>query len=113
MNLHCSLNNRASTVLALYMGAVQNYGLPSKVGADHGTENKFVAAFMESCNSVSFITGKSCYNHRIEWLWRDLFVGCTIVFYCMFMFLEENIHLEISNDIHMFVFSLRIRAKNQ
>ena len=69
------------------MGAVQNYGLPSKVGADHETENKFVAAFMESCNSVSFITGKSCYNHRTERLWRDLFVGCTSVFlFCVHVF---------------------------
>ena len=112
MYLHCSLNNRVSTVLALYMEAVQNYGLPSKVRADHGTENNFVAAFMESCNSGSFITGKSCHNQRIERLWRDLFVSCTSVFYCVFMFLEDNMHLEISNDIHV-CFALRTRAKNQ
>ena len=56
--------------------------------------------FTESCNSGSFIAGKSCHIQRIEWLCRDLFVGCTTVFYCMFMFLEENMHLDISNDIH-------------
>ena len=85
------------------MEAVQNYGLPSKARADHGTENNFVATFMENCNSGSFIAGNSCHNQRIERLWRDLFVGCTSVFYCVFMFLEKNMHLEISNDIHMFV----------
>ena len=31
-----SLNNKASTVLVLYIEAVQNYGLPSKVRAYHG-----------------------------------------------------------------------------
>ena len=102
MYFYCSLNNRASTVLALYMEAVQNYGLPSKVRGDHGTENNFVAAFLESCNSGSFISGKSCHNQRIEWFWRDLLVGCTSVFYCVFMFLEENMHLEINTDIRMF-----------
>ena len=112
MYLYCSLNNRASTVLALYMEAIQNYGLPSKVRADRGTENNLVATFMESCNSGSFIAGKSCHNQRIEWLWRDLFVGCTSVFYCVFIFLEENMHLEISNNIHV-CFELRIGTKNQ
>ena len=53
MYLHCSLNNRASTVLALYMEAVQNYGLPSKVRADHGSKNNFVAAFMKSLTVVA------------------------------------------------------------
>ena len=90
MYLHCSLNNRASTVLALYMEAVQNYGLPSKVRADHGSKNNFVAAFMKSCDSGSFIAGESCHNQRIDRLWRGLFVGCNSVFYCVFMFLEEN-----------------------
>ena len=102
MYLHCSLNDRASTVLALYMEAVQNYGLLSKTRADHETENNFVAAFMESCNSGSFIAQKICHNQQIERLWRDLFVDCTSVFYCVFMFLEEKMHLEISNVIPMF-----------
>ena len=34
---------------------------------------------------------------------RDLFVGCTSVFHCVLIYLEENMHLEITNDIHMFV----------
>ena len=99
--LYCSLN--AAKVLALHVEAVQDYGLPSKVREDHGTKNSFVATFMQSCNRGSYIMKKNCCNQRIEQLHRDLFVGCTSVFYCVLMYLEENVHLEISNDIHIIV----------
>ena len=43
--LKASNNNRASTVLTCFCEAVQEYGLPSRVGSDKGGENVEVSAY--------------------------------------------------------------------
>ncbi len=55
-------NNRAATVLQLFMHACDEHGVPSRVRADHGVENVDVARFMEDVrgqNRGSFIWGRS------------------------------------------------------
>jgi transposase InsO family protein len=44
--LRASNNNRAQTVLDLFLSAATTYGVPSRVRGDHGTENLLVAAWM-------------------------------------------------------------------
>ena len=44
--LHCSTNNRASTVLELFEEGVAKYGLPSRVRSDKGMETVDVAWYM-------------------------------------------------------------------
>ena len=46
MYLRASSNNCASTVLDSFLGAVQQYGLPSRVRCDRGGENAGVSEFM-------------------------------------------------------------------
>jgi hypothetical protein len=44
--IHTSNNNRADTVLQLFLGAVDEYGLPLRVRSDKGGENVDVSWYM-------------------------------------------------------------------
>lgn len=59
--IQASNNNRAETVLDLFMQVINTHGVPSRVRGDHGTENVLVAAWMEEHNGVdrgSYIWGR-------------------------------------------------------
>ena len=65
--MHCSDNNRASTLFQSFPSAITEYGLPSRVRADHGEENMEVANYMlmrplRGTGRGSFITGRSVHN---------------------------------------------------
>lgn len=54
-------NNRAETVLQLFLQAKDNSGAPSRVRGDHGTENVLVAQWMDDnmgLNRGSYIWGR-------------------------------------------------------
>ena len=46
--IRASGNNRAATVLELFLDAIKEHGTPSRVRGDHGTENLLVAEWMEN-----------------------------------------------------------------
>ena len=88
-------NNRADTVYNAFIQAVDQYGLPSRVRADHGGENVQVARFMmhqPNAPPHPFIMGRSVHNQRIERLWRDLFQGCICFFLFIVPFIGSNWH---------------------
>jgi hypothetical protein len=47
VGMHASNNNKAETVLDLFLSAIQKWGVPSRIQGDHGIENLQVAAYME------------------------------------------------------------------
>ena len=105
--LNVSTNNRANTVFRLFHTAVQSYGLPSRVRSYKGRENVEMALFMLSHpmrdpDRGSHIAGRSVHNQRIERLWRDVFVGCTYVFYHLFYHMESSGVLDPTNELHLF-----------
>ena len=50
----------------------------------------------------SFITGRSVHNSRIEHFWRDLFRGCTILYYNLFYLMEEESVLDPDDMVNLF-----------
>lgn len=60
VGLRASDNNRATTVLDIFLDAVKQWGFPSRVRADHGRENKAIAVMMlmrRGLHRGSFIWG--------------------------------------------------------
>ncbi len=97
--LQAANNNRASTVLSAFIGAIDEFGVPSRTRTDTGGENVLVASYMLShpdrgLHQGSVITGKSTHNQRIERRWRDLFSSCV----CFFYLLEDAGILNINNE---------------
>jgi len=102
--LKCSTNNRADTVLNVFLEATQEYGLPSRVRSDKGGKNTAVSLYMlqhplHGPGRRSMITGRSVHDQRIERLWHDLFEGETYIYYYLFYYLEDNGLLEPTNQL--------------
>ena len=112
--LKCSLNNRATTVFELFLKAVQDFNVPSRVRSDQGLENIIVARYMierRGSDRRSMLTGSSMHNQRIERLWRDMHSCVTLLFYKLFYYLEQQDLLNPLNDLNLwalhYVFLLR------
>ena len=85
--MHCSTNNRARTVFALFLSATARYGIPSRVRSDRGGENVDVARYMIEVRGLyrgSHIAALSVHNQRIERLWREVFVRGLQLYYSIF-----------------------------
>ena len=115
--LNCCNNNLASSVLDLFLKATETYGCPLHVRGDRGVENTQVADYMvnqEGFCRNRFICGQSVHNQRIERLWRDLYTGCTVMFYRLFYYMEDNKILDPDSALDLyclqFVYIPRINA---
>ena len=101
--LRCSNNNSATTVYNLFLSAIREYELPSRVRTDYGRENYRVAVHMLIHRGVrrnSMITGSSIRNQRIERFWRDMHRCVTVVYYRLFYYLEHHGYLDPDNPVH-------------
>ncbi|KAK7037412.1 hypothetical protein VNI00_011162 [Paramarasmius palmivorus] len=99
-------NNRAMTVLRLLQIARMKYGLPSRIRADRGKENKAISIYMiakRGLNRGSFIWGSSTRNTRIERLWVEVGKQFARRWRAFFFRLEELHGLDRSNPTHLWL----------
>lgn len=99
--LHASTNNRADTVLKLFLEATGKCGWPSRVRSDLGGENVDVARVQIEARGTgrhSHIAGSSVHNQRIERLWRDTFRCICHPLYSLFYEMEDSGLLSPTNE---------------
>lgn len=102
--LRCCTDNRASTALQLFQGAVDVFGLPHHVRSDAGSENIDIARFMienRGANRGSFMVGRSVHNQRIERLWGELNRVVSAYFKDLFLFMENVGILDSTDPLHI------------
>ncbi len=101
--------HKVDTVFRSFSTAVQSYGLPSRIRSDRGGENVLVANYMlqhpeRGPGRGLFITGRSVHNSR------DVFRGCTCLFYNLFYHLEEVELLDVDDKFSLhYVYLPKIR----
>lgn len=111
MFLYCRTNNKAETVLELFINAVEYDGnrWPSRIRVDHGGENAQVCEAMLHARGEGrgiFIAGPSTHSQRIERLWRDGFRPVCHLYYYIFYAMESSGILNINDSVHLFALHL-------
>ena len=114
--LHLSTDNKASSALLTFIQSVKEYGVPSRIRLDKGSEFNHVEYLINIFNGEnrgSVIRGRSVHNQRIEGLWRDVFSKVLMKFYNLFNHMEKCNVLDILDPVNMFrlqyVFAPRIQ----
>ncbi|CAH0560413.1 unnamed protein product [Brassicogethes aeneus] len=103
--IECLTNNRGQSVLSLFQNGVREYGIPSRVRGDMGTENIATATYMieqRGLNRGSFFVGRSVHNQRIERLWSEVNRVVTKHFKQLFCFMEDENILDENDEIDLF-----------
>ena len=101
--LHASSNNRSETVLDMFIDAIVEHGVPSRVRGDRGRENRDVSILMillRGLNRASFMWGPSVFNTRIERVWVEVGRRFVRQWRAFFIRLERCHLLERNNPAH-------------
>ncbi|KAF7318562.1 Integrase catalytic domain-containing protein [Mycena chlorophos] len=104
--LHASPNNKSTTVLEVFLNAIRQHGIPSRVRGDRGGENVKVSVWMIKHHGPgrgSFSWGLSTHNTPIERFWVE--VGSQVVrpWRAFLSRLEREHQLNADNPHHLWL----------
>lgn len=116
--IRCNNNNRATTVLQLFIDACEAFTVPCRVRTDHGGENMLVWKGMlelaDDTNPNPVTVGSSVHNQRVERFNRDINDHVRHRFGNLFYSYERSGILDIENSVHIaalhFVYIPRINS---
>ncbi|KAK7061176.1 hypothetical protein R3P38DRAFT_2493838, partial [Favolaschia claudopus] len=106
LQLLANSNNRASTVLEIFLAAVEEFGAPSRVRGDRGGENVQVSVWMiihRGPNRASFMWGSSTHNTRIERMWVEVGTQFARQWRAFFTRLKDLHQLDRHNPGHLWL----------
>ena len=86
----------------MFIDAILEHGVPSRVRGDWGSENRDVSILMIllcGVNHASFMWGPSVFNTQIEWLWLEVGKQFVCQWHAFFFWLERC-HLLKRQDQH-------------
>ena len=104
--LRTNTNNKASTVLEMFLDAILAYGLPSRVRGDREGENCDIVILMillRGLYRASFMWGSSTHNSRIEQLWVEIGTQFARRWQAFFLHLEKYHYLDCSDPHHLWL----------
>lgn len=90
----------------MFLDAIDEYGVPSRVRGDRGGENQDVATLMilmRGFNRASFMWGSSTHNTRIERLWVEVGTQFARNWKAFFTRLERLHYLDPQNPHHIWL----------
>ena len=116
--IHCSDNNKSTTVMQLFIEACEEFCVPWRVRTDHGGENQLIwegmleLATQRNPNPVT--VGTSVHNQRVERFNRDINTHIRERYGYLFYSFERRGLLDVENTVHLaalhFVYIPRINA---
>ncbi|KAL8283266.1 hypothetical protein RQP46_006044 [Phenoliferia psychrophenolica] len=101
--IRASSNNRADTVLEIFLEGVDEYGIPSRLRGDRGGENVRVAIWITDRRGIgrgSYLWGVSPHNTRIERLWPEVVRLVLEHWYDVFIVLQRDHYYDRALDRH-------------
>lgn len=104
--IRASTNNKASTVLEMFLDAILAYGIPSRMRGDRGGENRDVAILMillRGSDRGSYLWGSSTHNSRIERMWVEIGTQFARQWRAFFLRLEGYHLLDCTNPHHLWL----------
>lgn len=101
----CSPSNKPSTVRMLFEEAVEQHGLPLKVGTNQGGENKLVWSLMleKHLNDNTLMVDSNVHNRRLQNFCKKLVLKVLDDYVNLFYSLEKQELLTPYNDPDLFV----------
>ena len=97
-------NNKAETILELFVRGTQKYGVPSRARCDYGMENVLVGQFMLEQIRLDrgSITESSVHNCRVERTHRDVYAGVPCFYAQLFSEVEHIGILDPLSDLYLY-----------
>ena len=101
--LHAITDNTAETALDMFIDAILEHGVPSRVWGDRGGENRDISILMilfHGLNHASFMWGPSVFNTQIERLWLEVGKWFVCQWHAFFFQLERYHLLKQQDQCH-------------